>query len=260
MPILEVKNIVKNFGKTEVLKGIDFSLEKGEVAAIIGTSGSGKTTLLRCINFLEEADKGTVRVDGKLVFDGESTNKFTGAELRENQLNFGLVFQSFNLFPQYSALENVALAPKLLAKERPDFKKNKKQIYAEIEKNAKALLERMGLGDRMDNYPCQLSGGQQQRVSIARALILEPKVLFFDEPTSALDPELTGEILKVIRDLAAQHMTMVIVTHEIEFAKNVADKVIFMADGYIMEEGSAHEVIDNPKNERTRAFLNGFGR
>ena len=170
------------------------------------------------------------------------------------------MFQSFNLFPQYSALENVALAPKLLAKERPDFKKNKKQIYADIESRAKALLERMGLADRMDNYPCQLSGGQQQRVSIARALILEPKVLFFDEPTSALDPELTGEILKVIRDLAAQHMTMIIVTHEIEFARNVADRVIFMADGGILEEGSAHEVIDNPKNERTKAFLSGFGR
>ncbi len=260
MPILEVKNIMKSFGKTEVLKGIDFSLEKGEVVAVIGTSGSGKTTLLRCINFLETADKGIVRVDGKVVFDGESGKKLSAKELRENQLNFGLVFQSFNLFPQYSALENVTLAPKLLAKERPDFKKNKKEIYADIDARAKALLERMGLGDRMDNYPCQLSGGQQQRVSIARALILEPKVLFFDEPTSALDPELTGEILKVIRDLAAQHMTMIIVTHEIEFARNVADRVIFMADGYIMEEGNAHDVIDNPQNERTRAFLSGFGR
>ncbi len=260
MPILEVKNIVKSFGKTEVLKGIDFSLEKGEVVAVIGTSGSGKTTLLRCINFLEEADKGQITVDGKVVFDGESQKRLSAKELRENQLNFGLVFQSFNLFPQYSALENVALAPKLLAKERPDFKRNKKQIYADIESRAKALLKRMGLADRMDNYPCQLSGGQQQRVSIARALILEPKVLFFDEPTSALDPELTGEILKVIRDLAAQHMTMIIVTHEIEFARNVADRVIFMADGGILEEGSAHEVIDNPKNERTKAFLSGFGR
>ena len=260
MPILEVKNIVKSFGKTEVLKGIDFSLEKGEVVAVIGTSGSGKTTLLRCINFLEEADNGQITVDGKVVFDGESQKRLSAKELRENQLNFGLVFQSFNLFPQYSALENVALAPKLLAKERPDFKKNKKQIYTDIESRAKALLKRMGLADRMDNYPCQLSGGQQQRVSIARALILEPKVLFFDEPTSALDPELTGEILKVIRDLAAQHMTMIIVTHEIEFARNVADRVIFMADGGILEEGSAHEVIDNPKNERTKAFLSGFGR
>lgn len=260
MPILEVKNIAKSFGKTKVLKNINFSLEEGEVVAIIGSSGSGKTTLLRCINFLEEADSGQIVVDGKTVFNSNVKRKLSQSELRENQLNFGLVFQSFNLFPQYSALENTTLAPKLLAKEQPDFKRNKKQIYSRIDENAKSLLVRMGLADKMDNYPCQLSGGQQQRVSIARALALNPKVLFFDEPTSALDPELTGEILKVIRDLAAQHMTMVIVTHEIEFAKNVADKIIFMADGYIAEEGKAQQVIDNPQNERTKAFLSGFKR
>ncbi len=260
MPILEIKNIAKSFGKTKVLKNIDFSLEEGEVVSVIGSSGSGKTTLLRCVNFLESADSGQIIVDGKTVFDGTSSKKLSSAELRQNQLNFGMVFQSFNLFPQYSAFENVTLAPKLLARERADFKHNRKQIFGEIDEHAKALLERMGLGDRMNNYPCELSGGQQQRVSIARALALNPKVLFFDEPTSALDPELTGEILKVIKDLAAQHMTMVIVTHEIEFAKNVSDRIIFMSDGYIAEEGTPEEVIDNPKNERTQAFLSGFKR
>ena len=255
MSILEVKNIVKNFGKIQVLKGIDFSMEKGEVIAIIGSSGSGKTTLLRCINFLEEADEGQIFVDGKCIYDGKSAENRTPAQIREAQLNFGLVFQSFNLFPQYTALENVTLAPKLLAKERTDYKQNKKQIIEEIEKNAKALLTRVGLADRMNNYPCQLSGGQQQRVSIARALALNPKVLFFDEPTSALDPELTGEILKVIRDLASKDVTMVIVTHEIEFARNVADRIIFMADGVVLEDGTPQEVLDNPKNEKTKHFL-----
>ena len=256
MKILEVKNLVKNFGKTQVLKGIDFSMEKGEVVAIIGSSGSGKTTLLRCINFLEDADKGQILVDGECIYDGESTKKLTPAQIRKNQLNFGLVFQSFNLFPQYTAFENVTLAPRLLAKERPDFKQNKKEIYEEIDAKAKALLDRVGLSDRMNNYPCQLSGGQQQRVSIARALALNPKVLFFDEPTSALDPELTGEILHVIRDLAQKDVTMVIVTHEIEFARNVADRIIFMADGIVLEDGTPEEVLDNPRNEKTRHFLN----
>ena len=256
MSILEVKNIVKNFGKIQVLKGIDFSMEKGEVVAIIGSSGSGKTTLLRCINFLEEADEGQIFVEGKCIYDGKSAENRTPAQIRESQLNFGLVFQSFNLFPQYTALENVTLAPKLLAKERPDYKQNKKQIIEEIEENAKALLTRVGLEDRMNNYPCQLSGGQQQRVSIARALALNPKVLFFDEPTSALDPELTGEILRVIRDLASKDVTMVIVTHEIGFARNVADRIIFMADGVVLEDGTPEEVLDNPKNEKTKHFLN----
>ena len=255
MAILEVKNLVKNFGKIQVLKGIDFSMEKGEVVAVIGSSGSGKTTLLRCVNFLEEADKGQILVDGECIYDGESAKKMSSSEIRKNQLNFGLVFQSFNLFPQYTAFENVTLAPKLLAKERPDYKQNKKQILEEIEENAKSLLDRVGLSDRMNNYPCQLSGGQQQRVSIARALALNPKVLFFDEPTSALDPELTGEILRVIRDLAQKDVTMVIVTHEIEFARNVSDRIIFMADGVVLEDGTPEEVLDNPKNEKTRHFL-----
>ncbi len=255
MKILEVKDLCKRFNKTEVLKGINFSMEKGEVLAIIGSSGSRKTTLLRCINFLEEANNGQIFVEGKRIYDGASTQKLTASQIRENQLNFGLVFQSFNLFPQYTALENVTLAPMLHAKERPDFKQNKKQIYSEIEESAKALLTRVGLADRMNNYPCQLSGGQQQRVSIARALALNPKVLFFDEPTSALDPELTGEILRVIRDLASKDMTMVIVTHEIEFARNVADRIIFMADGVVLEDGTPQEVLDNPKNAKTRTFL-----
>lgn len=255
MAILEVKNIQKNFGKTQVLKGVNFSMEKGEILAILGSSGSGKTTLLRCINFLEIASGGEIFVDGECIFNAQYTDKPSLAQIRKRQLNFGLVFQSFNLFPQYTAFENVILAPKLLAKERNDFKENKSKIYREIEENAANILERVGLKDKMNNYPCELSGGQQQRVSIARALAQNPKILFFDEPTSALDPELTGEILKVIKDLASKKMTMVIVTHEIEFAKNVADKIIFMNDGVILEEGSPEQVIDNPKNTRTKEFL-----
>ncbi|MBR5218474.1 MAG: amino acid ABC transporter ATP-binding protein [Clostridia bacterium] len=253
--MLEIKNLYKSFDKTEVLKGVDFSMEEGEVVSIIGSSGSGKTTLLRCVNFLERADKGQILLNGKVLFDGDSEKSASAKEIRKKQLNFGLVFQDFNLFPQYNVLDNVMLAPKLLAKEREDYKENKKEILDEIQKNAEALLERVGLSDKLENYPCQLSGGQKQRVSIARALALKPKILFFDEPTSALDPELTGEILKVIKELAAQNITMVIVTHEIEFAKNVSDKVIFMSDGVVVEEGSPAEVIDNPKNERTKAFL-----
>ncbi len=256
MSILEVKNIHKKFGKTWVLKGVDFTMEQGEILVILGSSGSGKTTLLRCINFLEIADKGTIFVDGKNVFDASTQEKPSRAQIRERQLNFGLVFQSFNLFPQYSALENVVLAPKLLARERENFKTNKAAIYKEIEQNAMSLLEDVGLKDKMNNYPCELSGGQQQRVSIARALAQDPKILFFDEPTSALDPELTGEVLKIIKSLAAEHKTMVIVTHEIEFARNVADKIVFMADGVIVEQGTPEEVIDNPKNQRTKMFLN----
>lgn len=255
MSILEVKNIKKSFGKTEVLKGVDFSMEKGDVIAIIGSSGSGKTTLLRCINFLETATAGQIFVDGECIFDAEKNEKLTAKELRARQLNFGMVFQQFNLFPQYSALDNVTLAPLLAAKSRPDYKENKKKIHEEIVAEAKSLLERVGLGDKLGNYPCELSGGQQQRVSIARALALNPKVLFFDEPTSALDPELTGEILKVIKDLAAKNVTMVIITHEIEFAKNVADRIIFMDGGVVLEEGTPSEVIDYPKHTRTREFL-----
>ena len=255
MAILEIKNINKSFGKTEVLKGVNFSMNEGDIVAVIGSSGSGKTTLLRCINFLETATKGQIFVDGKCIFDAESTKRLTSKEIRERQLNFGMVFQQFNLFPQYSTLENVMIAPKLMAQERPDFKERKKEIYAEIEETAKGLLQRVGLGEKLGNYPCELSGGQQQRVSIARALALKPRVLFFDEPTSALDPELTGEILRVIKDLAAKNITMVIVTHEIEFAKNVADRIIFMDGGVVLEDGTPEEVIDNPKNERTKEFL-----
>lgn len=255
MKILEISNIYKKFGKTEVLKGVDFSMEEGQVASIIGSSGSGKTTLLRCINFLERADKGKIYLDGELLFDGDSDSKASAKEIRAKQLNFGLVFQDFNLFPQYNVLDNVTLAPKLLAKEREDYKTSKKEIFEEIEKNAKAILETVGLSDKLMSYPCELSGGQKQRVSIARALALKPRILFFDEPTSALDPELTGEILKVIRQLAKEKITMVIVTHEIEFARQVSDKIVFMDNGKVAEEGTPQEVIENPKNERTKAFL-----
>ena len=255
MAILEVTNLTKSFGKTKVLKGISFNLEKGNVLSIIGSSGSGKTTLLRCINFLETADSGKIVVDGDTIFDSESEMKLTKKQQLEKQLKIGLVFQDFNLFPQYNVLDNVTLALKIRAKERPDFKKNKKQIYAEIEQKSLVLLEKMGLSEKVKNYPCELSGGQKQRVSIARAMALEPKILFFDEPTSALDPELTGEILKVIRELAEEHMTMVIVTHEMTFAKEVSDYIVFMDDGIIAEEGKADEVIGNPKTERLKAFL-----
>jgi len=255
MSFLEIKNIHKNFGKTEVLKGINFSMEKGEVVSVLGSSGSGKTTLLRCLNFLETADKGEIYADGEKIFDAASNEKLTNEMLKKRQLNFGLVFQNFNLFPQYTAKENLMLAPMILMKENPEYKNNKSVLAANIEMQAEEILTRVGLADRMNNYPYQLSGGQQQRVSIARALMLKPKILFFDEPTSALDPELTGEILKVIRSLAEEHTTMIIVTHEIEFAKNVSDKIIFMDGGVIAEYGAAKEVIDNPKNERTKSFL-----
>lgn len=255
MAILEVNDIKKSFGKTEVLKGVSFSLNEGEVLSIIGSSGSGKTTLLRCINFLETADSGMITVDGDVIFDGNDKSKKKAKDTREKQLKIGLVFQQFNLFPQYNVLDNVTLAVKLQAKERPDYKQNKKQILAEIEEKALRLLDDMGLSEKIHNYPCELSGGQQQRVSIARAMALEPKILFFDEPTSALDPELTGEILKVIRELAKTNMTMVIVTHEMNFAKEVSDYIVFMDDGVIAEEGRAQELISNPKTERLKAFL-----
>ncbi len=255
MSILEIKNLKKRFGKTEVLKGVNFSMNEGEVVSIIGSSGSGKTTLLRCINFLERADEGQILLDGEVLFDGHSEKSASAKEIRAKQLNFGLVFQDFNLFPQYNVIDNVMLAPKLLAKEHADFKTNKKEIYDEIRQNAEDILARVGLSEKLENYPCELSGGQKQRVSIARALALKPRILFFDEPTSALDPELTSEILKVIRSLAAENITMVIVTHEIDFAANVSDKVIFMADGVVVESGTPEEVIDNPKCERTRLFL-----
>ena len=255
MAILEVSSLKKSFGKTEVLKGISLSLEEGQVMSIIGSSGSGKTTLLRCINFLETADSGKITVDNDVIFDSENYKNLSSSEKREKQLKIGLVFQQFNLFPQYNVLDNVTLAVKLRAKERSDYKQNKKQINKEIEEKALKLLEDMGLSEKIHNYPCELSGGQQQRVSIARAMALEPKILFFDEPTSALDPELTGEILRVIRELAEKKMTMVIVTHEMNFAKEVSDYIVFMDDGVIAEEGKAQELISNPKTERLQAFL-----
>ena len=257
MSVLEVKDLKKSFGKTEVLKGVSFTLDEGEVLSIIGSSGSGKTTILRCINQLETPNSGYISVDGEVFFDG-SAGKEKAKERRMQQRLVGLVFQDFHLFPQYNVHDNLTLAAKLLAKERTDYKENKKQIIAEIEAKAEELLKKVGLSEKKESYPCQLSGGQKQRVSIARALMLEPKVLFFDEPTSALDPELTGEILKVIKSLADENMTMVIVTHEMSFAKAVSTKVIFMDDGVIAEEGTPEEVFDNPKSERTKAFISKF--
>ncbi len=245
MSVLEVKDLKKNFGKTQVLNGISFSLEKGEVLAIIGSSGGGKTTLLRCLNFLELADSGTISIDGKIIYDGENPHMLSESQIRKNRLHFGLVFQSFNLFPQYNVLKNVMLAPTLL----------KVDSVENIELNAKALINKVGLSDKIENYPCQLSGGQQQRVAIARALAMNPDILCFDEPTSALDPELTGEVLKVIKNLKTSDSTMIVVTHEMDFARSVADKVIFMADGIIEEMGTAEQVFDNPISEKTKAFL-----
>ena len=258
MAILDVQHIEKHFGTTRVLEDISFQMEQGQALAIIGSSGSGKTTLLRCLNFLETPNKGRIIVNGETLFDAADPATKKEAEVRKKRLHFGLVFQSFNLFPQYTALENVTLASELLAKERPDFKERKKEILEEIHVQGKALLERMGLGDRAWHYPHQLSGGQQQRVAIARALALKPDILCFDEPTSALDPELTGEVLKVIRELADQQTTMIIVTHEMAFARDVADQVIFMDGGVIVEQGDARQVIDNPREERTRQFLSRY--
>ena len=255
MPMLEVSHIEKHFGSTEVLKDISFTLEKGQSLAIIGSSGSGKTTLLRCLNFLETPDHGTICVNGIKLFDAAETTRRSDKEIREKRLHFGLVFQNFNLFPQYTALENVMLAGQLLAKERPDYKQNKKQILEDIRQRGIELLTQVGLKDRMHNYPDQLSGGQQQRVAIARALALNPEILCFDEPTSALDPELTGEVLRVIRSLADRNMTMIIVTHEMAFARDVADQIIFMDEGIIAEQGPARQIIEHPQNERTKHFL-----
>lgn len=258
MAILEVQNIEKSFDRTPVLKDISFSLEQGQALAIIGSSGSGKTTLLRCLNFLEKPDKGRIVVQGETLFDAEDATSVKEKDIRMKRLHFGMVFQAFHLFPQYTALQNVMLARQLLEKGKPGFKENKKKIYEEIETEAKELLDKMGLSDRMQHYPHQLSGGQQQRVSIARALAMNPKMLFFDEPTSALDPELTGEILKVIKDLAAEHMTMVIVTHEMSFARDVSNHIIFMDGGVIVEQGAPNDVINNPQQERTKLFLSRF--
>ena len=259
MSVLEVKNLEKHFDKTKVLNDISFTLEKGQALSIIGSSGSGKTTLLRCLNFLETPDGGTISVNGELLFDAADPATRREADVRRKRLHFGLVFQSFNLFPQYTALQNVTLAPELLAREREDYKSKKKEINAAIEAEGRELLEAMGLTDRAGHYPHQLSGGQQQRVAIARALAMHPDILCFDEPTSALDPELTGEVLRVIRSLAEQHTTMIIVTHEMGFARDVSDRIIFMDEGFIVEQGGS-EVISNPQMERTRRFLSGYGK
>jgi polar amino acid transport system ATP-binding protein len=265
MSILEVKNIHKSFGSAEVLKGIDFSLDKGDVLVIIGSSGSGKTTLLRCLNFLETPNKGTITVNGKVLINGEDENTLSESEIRHNRLHFGLVFQQFNLFPQYTVRDNLTLAPRLALKEEISAKKKadkalnakeyKAKRLAEIDENADSLLERVGLSEKADSYPCELSGGQQQRVAIARALAMSPDILCFDEPTSALDPELTGEVLSVIRSLKNGNSTMIVVTHEMEFARGVADKVIFMANGVIEEYGTPDEVFGNPKSPILQAFL-----
>ena len=248
MAFLEIKNMSKSFGKVEVLKGINILLERGQVLSIIGSSGSGKTTLLRCLNNLEEADGGEVWIDGQKRELGDGTT-------------FGLVFQSFNLFPQYTAIENLSLAPRLRAKEKnKKLKLGREELrreYAEIEQKAEELLRSVGLADKKDFYPCQLSGGQQQRVSIARALMMNPDILFFDEPTSALDPEITGEVLKVIKGLAAQNMTMVIITHEMNFARDVSDKIVFMDKGIIAAEGTPEEIFTSD-NARLHEFLSAF--
>ncbi len=258
MSVLEVRHLEKHFGDTQVLNDISFSLDKGQAIAIIGSSGSGKTTLLRCLNFLEKPDGGQIAVDGRVIFDAGDPATQRESEIRRKRLHFGLVFQNFNLFPQYTALQNVMLAGELLSQEQEDYKANKKAILQEIRAGAEDLLTQVGLRDRMDNYPHQLSGGQQQRVAIARALALHPDILCFDEPTSALDPELTGEVLRVIRSLAEQNTTMIIVTHEMAFARDVADRIIFMDEGYIVEEGPALEVINSPREERTKQFLANF--
>ena len=233
MALLEASGIGKNFGETHVLKDISLDLEQGEALAIIGSSGSGKTTLLRCLNFLERPDTGVIKVNGETMWDAADPATQKESEIRKKRLHFGLVFQNFNLFPQYTALQNVMLAGELLAKERPEYQANKKAIQ----------------------MPSQLSGGQQQRVAIARALALHPDILCFDEPTSALDPELTGEVLKVLRDLADRKTTMIIVTHEMHFARDVADRILFMDGGVVVEEGPAKQLIDHPREERTRHFL-----
>lgn len=260
MAILQVQNLEKHFGTTQVLTDISFELEQGQAMAIIGSSGSGKTTLLRCLNFLETPTRGKILVQGQTLFDAEDPSTQKESEVRKKRLHFGMVFQSFNLFPQYTVLENVTLAKKLLAKEAPDYRASKKQILSQIEEEGKDLLEKMGLADRAGHYPHQLSGGQQQRVAIARALALSPDILCFDEPTSALDPELTGEVLKVIRSLAEQKTTMIIVTHEMAFARDVADQVVFMDSGVIVEQGDARQVIENPRHQRTKQFLSRYSQ
>lgn len=257
-PILEVNKLSKSFGKVEVFNDISFAMEKGSVMALIGSSGSGKTTLLRCLNFLETPDHGQITVHGNCLYDADDTATHQEKDIRHKRLHFGLVFQSFNLFPQYSALENVTLASELLAKEQADYRSNKRTLIKEIRENAENLLGKVGLSDKLNNYPHELSGGQKQRVAIARALAINPDILCFDEPTSALDPELTGEVLKVIKSLADLKTTMLIVTHEMSFARDVADTVAFMDAGTIVEQGPPSQVISNPRETRTKQFLERY--
>ena len=262
MALLEVTNLHKNFDQLQVLKGISFSLEKGQTLSVIGPSGGGKTTLLRCLNFLEMPTQGKIVINGQdgpqVLFDSAAGQALSPAQIRQNRLHFGLVFQNFNLFPQYTALQNVSLAPRLQAKATPAYRRDRRGVEQAIQAKSVELLRRVGLGDKLDFYPHQLSGGQQQRVAIARALALTPDVLFFDEPTSALDPELTGEVLNVIRQLAQEDMTMVIVTHEMSFAAAVSDTVLFIDGGVIVEQGPPAQVMGQPTEERTRQFLRGF--
>ena len=264
MALLEVRDIKKSFGKTDVLKGISFDLNEGNVLSIIGSSGSGKTTLLRCINFLESADGGRISINENIVYDAEWDKKQKKIAMRNNCKYFGMVFQSFNLFPQYNVLDNITLAPILHEKDLIKAGKSQyssvKEATEAIEQNALELISTVGLTDKIKNYPCQLSGGQQQRVAIARALAMQPDILCFDEPTSALDPELTGEVLKVIRELSERGRTMIVVTHEMEFARQVSDEVIFMADGVIEELGAPNDVFGNPKSEILRSFLSGINK
>ena len=255
MAILEVERLEKRFGSTDVLKDISFTMERGSVLTVLGSSGSGKTTLLRCLNFLEKPDGGKIRVDGQLLLDASRPDAMTEEEIRQNRLHFGMVFQNFNLFPQYTALKNAMLAPLLAAKARPDYRAHKKEIQERIEAEALALLDKVGLSDRSGNYPHQLSGGQQQRVAIARALAMKPDILCFDEPTSALDPELTGEVLKAILSLKEVGSTMILVTHEMDFAERASDRIIFMAGGVIVEEGTPQQIFHESTNELTRNFI-----
>ena len=255
MALLEASGIGKNFGDTKVLKDISLTLEQGEALAIIGSSGSGKTTLLRCLNFLERPDTGCIRVNGETMWDAADPATQREIEIRKKRLHFGLVFQNFNLFPQYTALQNVMLAGELLAKERPDYRANKKAVHAQLEQQARELLAQMGLSERADHYPHQLSGGQQQRVAIARALALHPDILCFDEPTSALDPEMVGEVLELMKELAHTGITMLVVTHEMGFAREVSNRVIFIDDGKIQEDEPPQELFTNPKHPRLKAFL-----
>ena len=262
MALLEVTNLHKNFDQLQVLKGISFSLEKGQTLSVIGPSGGGKTTLLRCLNFLEMPTQGKIVINGQagpqVLFYSDAGQELSPAQIRRNRLHFGLVFQNFNLFPQYTALQNVSLAPRLQAKALPEYRRDRRGVEQAIQDKSVELLRRVGLGDKLDFYPHQLSGGQQQRVAIARALALTPDVLFFDEPTSALDPELTGEVLNVIRQLAQEDMTMVIVTHEMSFAAAVSDTILFIDGGVIVEQGPPAQVMAQPTEERTRQFLRGF--